>query len=166
MRYLIVGAGLAAARAAEAMRNSGFEGEVVLVGAERRLPYHWPPLSKEYLAGVGERDALFIHPASFYSDARIAVELGQKAGSLDGLSRTLILQNGKRYSFDKLLIASGSEPLHLDVPGAELPGVYGLRTLDDSELLSQALLWQVNSSPPEPRCRRQNRPTNPWTLEP
>jgi copper chaperone CopZ len=68
--YMIVGGGPVAARAAEAVRKAGFEGEVVLVGAERELPYDRPPLSKEYLAGVGEREALFIHPSSFYSEGR------------------------------------------------------------------------------------------------
>lgn len=112
----------------------------MLVGAERELPYDRPPLSKEYLAGVGERDALFIHPPSFYSDARIAVELGQKAVSLDGPGRAVTLENGRHCSFDKLLIATGSEPIRLDVPGADLRGVYSLRTLGDSERLSAALL--------------------------
>lgn len=139
MPYMIVGGGLAATRAAEALRTSGFDGEVVLVGAERELPYDRPPLSKEYLAGVGERDALFIHPSDFYSEARIAVELGQKAVSLDGPGRALTLESGRRCTFDKLLIATGSEPIRLDVPGAGLQGVHSLRTLHDSELLTAAL---------------------------
>lgn len=139
MRYVIVGGGLAAARAAEAVRKSGFDGEVMLIGAERELPYDRPPLSKEYLAGVGERDALFIHPPSFYSDARIAVELGQKAVSLDCTGRSVTLESGRDCSFDKLLIATGSEPFRLDVPGADLEGVYSLRTLNDSEALGAAL---------------------------
>jgi 3-phenylpropionate/trans-cinnamate dioxygenase ferredoxin reductase subunit len=139
MRYVIVGGGLAAARAAEAMRKSGFEGEVVLVGAERELPYHRPPLSKDYLAGNVKRDDLFIQPSSFYSDNRIALELGARAVALDVPGKSITLANGRHVGFDKLLIATGTEPVRLQVPGAELQGVFYLRTLEDSNALSPAL---------------------------
>jgi 3-phenylpropionate/trans-cinnamate dioxygenase ferredoxin reductase subunit len=139
MRHVIVGGGLAAVRAAEAMRESGFDGEVVLVGAERELPYHRPPLSKEYLAGTGKRDDLFIQLSSFYSDNRIALELGSRAVALDVPGRAITLANGRHINFDKLLIATGTEPVRLQVPGVELPGVFYLRTLEDSDALGAAL---------------------------
>lgn len=139
MRHVIVGGGVAATRAAEAMRESGFEGEVVLVGAERALPYHRPPLSKDYLAGTTRRDDLFIQPSSFYSDSRIALELGSRAVSLDVTGRAIKLANGRHVGFDKLLIATGTQPVRLDVPGATLEGVFYLRTLEDSDTLGPAL---------------------------
>lgn len=139
MRHVIVGGGVAAARAAEAMRKSGFDGEVVLVGAERELPYHRPPLSKEHLAGKGKRDDLFIQLSSFYSDNRIALELGSRAVALNAPGKTITLENGRHIGFDKLLIATGSAPVRLNIPGTELPGVFYLRTLEDSDRLGAAL---------------------------
>jgi 3-phenylpropionate/trans-cinnamate dioxygenase ferredoxin reductase subunit len=121
------------------MRKSGFDGEVVLVGAEDALPYHRPPLSKEYLAGTGKRDDLFIQPSSFYSDNRIALELGSRAVALDVPGRSITLASGRHIGFNKLLIATGSEPIRLRAPGAELQGVFYLRTLEDSDVLGPAL---------------------------
>ena len=136
---VIAGAGLAGARAAETLRDEGFSGRVVLVGAEAERPYERPPLSKGYLQGTAERDAAFVHSESFYDDHDIELRTSTRVTALDPAGRTVVLDRSERVRYDRLLLATGSEPRRLDVPGEGLEGVHLLRTLADADRLSRAL---------------------------
>ncbi|MDD7918245.1 NAD(P)/FAD-dependent oxidoreductase [Actinomycetospora callitridis] len=135
MTYVIVGAGLAGARAAEALRDGGYEGRVVLLGAEQHRPYERPPLSKEYLQGSSERDEVFVHPADWYREHDVDLRLGATVTGIDRDASEVVLDDGGRVGYDALLLATGSSPRHLRVPGAELEDVHYLRYLDDSDRL-------------------------------
>jgi NADPH-dependent 2,4-dienoyl-CoA reductase/sulfur reductase-like enzyme len=136
---VIVGASLAGASAAEELRTQGFEGRVVLVGTEKHYPYIRPPLSKDYLAGKAGLDDVFVHPAKWYDDNEIEEHLGATVDAIDRVAHTVTLSNSETFHYDKLLMTTGSRPRALDIPGADLPGVYYLRTLDDSQALSEAI---------------------------
>jgi 3-phenylpropionate/trans-cinnamate dioxygenase ferredoxin reductase component len=139
MTYVIVGAGLAGAKAAEALREGGYQGPVVLLAAEDQRPYERPPLSKEYLQGAADRDTVFVHPADWYRDHDVDLRLGTSAAAIDRAAAEVILADGDRVPYDGLLLATGSSPRRLGVPGAELDGVHYLRTLGDSERLRDAI---------------------------
>jgi 3-phenylpropionate/trans-cinnamate dioxygenase ferredoxin reductase subunit len=130
-RLLIVGAGQAAVQAIDTLRKRGFTGAITLVGEETEWPYQRPPLSKKYLAGALEHDRLLIRPAHFYSDHGIEAHLGRRAVRIDRAARTVELDDGTVHAYDKLLLATGSEPRALMAPGARLDGVYTLRTIAD-----------------------------------
>lgn len=132
MRTVIVGASLAGVRAAESLRSNGLDGELILVGAERELPYERPPLSKELLAGEVDRAALRLQPESFYVDRRIELELGRRASAFDPIGRTIRFDDGGQLEVDRLLIATGAAPRRLGVEGEDLDGVVSLRTLADA----------------------------------
>ena len=116
--HVIVGAGLAGAKAAEALREDGFNGRIVLLGSEREAPYERPPLSKDYLRGELEREKVYVHPEDFYAEHEIELRLGRNAESLDTSSKELALDDGERLRFDRLLLATGAEPRRLSIPGA------------------------------------------------
>ena len=137
-RIVIVGAGLAGARAAEAVRKEGFEGSVTLLGAEPERPYNRPPLTKDYLRGETERDAVYVHPEAFYREQRIELRPTTNVRSIDVGARQVALEDEERIPFDRLLIATGASPKALPVPGADLPGVHNLRTLADADALRAA----------------------------
>jgi 3-phenylpropionate/trans-cinnamate dioxygenase ferredoxin reductase subunit len=137
--FVIVGASLAGAKAAQALREAGFDGRIVLIGAEPDRPYERPPLSKGYLRGEAEREKVYVHGASFYADNQIELRTGQRAIGLDASRRELGLDTGERLGFDRLLLATGMEPRRLDIPGAGLGGVHYLRTLADSDALRERL---------------------------
>jgi 3-phenylpropionate/trans-cinnamate dioxygenase ferredoxin reductase component len=137
--FVIVGASLAGAKAAETLRAEGLAGRVVLVGAEPERPYERPPLSKAYLQGKAERDKAFVHEPSFYADHDIELRVGETVTGLDPGRRELALGSGERLSFDRLLLATGAEPRRLSIPGSGLEGIHYLRTLADSEALRQRL---------------------------
>jgi 3-phenylpropionate/trans-cinnamate dioxygenase ferredoxin reductase component len=137
--FVIVGAGLAGAKAAETLREEGYDGRVVLLGAEEELPYERPPLSKEYLRGEAERASTAVHEAGFYAEHDIELRTGTAVTGLDVGARELELESGERLPFDRLLLATGAEPRRLRVPGAELDGVHPLRTLADSDALRERL---------------------------
>ena len=134
-RIVIVGGGLAGAKAAETLREQGFDGDLTIVGAERERPYERPPLSKEVLRGEKDRETARVHEEGFYEGADIALRLGAAATALDPAARTVTLDGGDALPWDRLLIATGAEPRALPVPGGDLPGVLTLRTLDDSDRL-------------------------------
>jgi 3-phenylpropionate/trans-cinnamate dioxygenase ferredoxin reductase component len=134
---IIVGASLAGAKAAEELREQGFDGRVVLVGNERELPYERPPLTKDYLRGEAKREQAFVHDQGFYDERRIELVTGVQATALDASSRRLTLDDGQQLEFDRLLLCTGAEPRKLSVPGAELDGVHYLRSLDDCDLLRE-----------------------------
>ena len=135
----IVGAGLAGAKAAEALRAEGFAGRIVLFGAEPHRPYERPPLSKDYLQGRAERDSVFVHPADWYAEHRVELRLSDPVVAVDRAEHRLSTRAGDRFDYDKLLLSTGAQPIRLSVPGATLAGVHYLRTLDDSEALGAAL---------------------------
>jgi 3-phenylpropionate/trans-cinnamate dioxygenase ferredoxin reductase component len=127
--YVIVGAGLAGAKAAQTLRDEGFDGEIILIGAESERPYERPPLSKSYLQGKSEREKIFVHPPEWYADNGVTLRLGVRVTGLDRAGRTLTLSDGGSQTYDKLLIATGANPRRL--PGT----AHYLRTVQDSEAL-------------------------------
>jgi 3-phenylpropionate/trans-cinnamate dioxygenase ferredoxin reductase subunit len=136
---LIVGASLAGARAAETLRAEGFDGPVVLIGAETELPYERPPLSKEYLQGKSEREKIFVHRRQWYAEAGVDLRLGVTVTAIDRAAHEITLTDGSRLSYAKLLLTTGSSPRRLAVPGDHLDGVLYLRSVGDSERIKAAL---------------------------
>jgi 3-phenylpropionate/trans-cinnamate dioxygenase ferredoxin reductase component len=136
---VIVGASLAGASAADALRRQGYDGELILIGAERESPYERPPLSKAVLAGKEDEDRVFLRPADWYEEQQIALRLGVHAIGLDAARRALLLGDNERLPYDRLLIATGAIPRTLDVPGAGLPGVHTLRSLENARAISADL---------------------------
>ena len=137
--FVIVGASLAGAKAAETLREEGFDGRLVLVGAEGERPYERPPLSKEYLRGEAGREKVYVHDADFYADHDIELRLGRTAVGLDASAGEVALDDGERLRYDRLLLATGAEPRRLAIPGAELDGVLYLRSVEDSDALRERL---------------------------
>jgi 3-phenylpropionate/trans-cinnamate dioxygenase ferredoxin reductase subunit len=137
--YVIVGASLTGAKAAETLRDEGFDGRVVLVGAETERPYERPPLSKDYLRGEVGREKVYVHDEGFYAEHEIELRLGCTAEALDTTSRELELDDGERLRYDRLLLATGAEPRRLSIPGGELDGVLYLRSVQDSDTLRERL---------------------------
>lgn len=136
--FVIVGAGLAAAKAAETLRTEGFDGGIVLLGEEAHRPYERPPLSKEYLRGEADQRP-FVHEERYYADQRIDLRTSSRVTELDLDAGEVVLADGERIGYDRLLLATGASPRRLRVPGADLDGVHYLRTLDDSSRLAETL---------------------------
>ena len=135
-RYVLVGGGLASATAAENIRKHDTDGPILIIGSETHAPYHRPPLSKEYLRGEAEADAVLpVQPASWYADNKVALLTGTKAKSADTAAKIVTLDNGDTVTYEKMLIATGSSPKPLDIPGADGPNVRTLRTREDSEAI-------------------------------
>jgi 3-phenylpropionate/trans-cinnamate dioxygenase ferredoxin reductase component len=137
--YLIVGASLSGARAAEALRGEGFDGPVVMIGSEDELPYERPPLSKDYLMGKQGREKIFAHPREWYDENHVELRLGATATAIDRAAREVVLDGAERLAYDKLLLTTGSSPRRLPVPGDGLDGVLYLRTVGDSDRIRTAL---------------------------
>jgi 3-phenylpropionate/trans-cinnamate dioxygenase ferredoxin reductase component len=137
--HIIVGASLAGAKAAETLRDEGFDGRAVLVGAEEERPYERPPLSKDYLRGEVGREKVYVHDESFYAEHDIELRRGRTVESLDTSTSELALDNGERLRYDRLLLTTGAEPRRLLIPGAELDGVLYLRSVQDSDALRERL---------------------------
>src|SRR3954462_5854440 len=124
--HVIVGAALAGAKAAEALREEGFDGRIVLIGSEPELPYERPPLSKEYLRGEAPREKARVHEEGFYESHDIELRTGTTATAIDTAASEVELDGGERLKYDRLLLATGAEPRRLNVPGANLDGVHYL----------------------------------------
>ena len=137
--FIVVGAALAGAKAAETLRSEGFDGRILLFGAERERPYERPPLSKDYLRGESPREKAYVHPESFYAENGIELRTSTPVAELDAALSELVLKDGERVRYDRLLLATGAEPRRLPVPGAELEGVLYLRDLDDSDAIAERL---------------------------
>lgn len=137
--FAIVGASLAGAKAAEALRQEGFDGRIVLIGEESERPYERPPLSKDFLRGAAGREKVYVHDDAFYAGQAIEVRTATRVVALDPAASEVQLEDGERLGYDRLLLATGAEARRLTIPGSELPGVHTLRTLADSESLRQAL---------------------------
>src|SRR4051794_17746808 len=126
--FVIVGAGLAGAKAAQALREDGFDGDVVLLGQEPERPYERPPLSKSLLLGTADRETVFVHEAGWYAEQDVDLRTGVTVAAVDRAARQVELADGQRIGYDALLLATGSTPRPLDVPGGYLDGVLSLRT--------------------------------------
>jgi 3-phenylpropionate/trans-cinnamate dioxygenase ferredoxin reductase subunit len=137
--FAIVGASLTGAKAAEALRDGGFDGRIVLLGAEDERPYERPDLSKGYLQGKKDRDSLYVHEERYYEDQQIELRSGTTVTAIDPGERQVELDGGERLAFDAALIATGAEPRRVPVPGGDLDGVHYLRTVGDSDALRERL---------------------------
>jgi 3-phenylpropionate/trans-cinnamate dioxygenase ferredoxin reductase component len=137
--FVIIGASLAGAKAAETLREEGFDGRVTLIGEEPVRPYERPPLSKEYLQGKAEADVAFVHDPAYYDEHDIDLRLSTPARGLEPADREVVLASGERLGYDAVLLATGAVPRRLAVPGADLAGVHYLRTMADAERLRAAV---------------------------
>ncbi len=138
-QFVIIGAGQTGGTAALALRRLGFDGAIELLGTEPHIPYERPPLSKSYLAGEPYRSHDLLPHEDWYGENDVAIQIGCTATGIDRAEQQVALDNGTRIHYDKLLIATGSKPRMLTVPGADSPRVHYLRTLEDSEQLGARL---------------------------
>jgi 3-phenylpropionate/trans-cinnamate dioxygenase ferredoxin reductase component len=138
--FVIVGAGMAGGKAVETLREEGFDGRIVLLGAEADRPYERPPLSKDYLRGEAERESIFLQrEAAWYTEHEVELRTSTVVASLDVAGKAVVLGDGDRVGYDALLLATGAEPKRLPIPGGDLPGVHVLRTVEDSDALRAVL---------------------------
>jgi 3-phenylpropionate/trans-cinnamate dioxygenase ferredoxin reductase component len=136
--YVIIGASLAGAKAAETLREEGFDGPIVLIGDESERPYERPPLSKDYLLGKAEREAIYVHPPAWYAEHDVDLRLGTLVTAVDPAAHEVTLADGSRIGYAKLLLTTGSSPRRLPVPGADSGGVLYLRRVADSDRIRAA----------------------------
>ena len=136
-RFVIVGGGLAGAKAAETLRGEGFDGDIVLFGDEPERPYERPALAKGYLLGKDERESVFVHAPEWYPEHSVDLRLGAPVTSINRATRTIGFDGG-RLSYDKLAITTGAAARKISIPGADLGNVLYLRTLAESEALRAA----------------------------
>jgi apoptosis-inducing factor 3 len=134
-RIVIVGGGAAGFAAAEMLRREGFAGSLTMVSADNAAPYDRPNCSKDYLAGNAPEEWMPLRPPEFYRDHGIDLRLESEIASLDPRGRSVSLADGKSLPFDKLLLATGAEPIRLDIPGVNAPHVFVLRSLADSRAI-------------------------------
>ncbi|MFJ2775174.1 MULTISPECIES: NAD(P)/FAD-dependent oxidoreductase [unclassified Kitasatospora] len=137
--YVIVGASLGGAKAAQALREAGYGGGIVLIGDEHERPYERPPLSKGYLLGKTPREKIYVHPPQWYAEHDITLRLGTAVASIDPAAHTVTLTDNGEIGYDKLLLTTGSVPRRLPVPGADLDGVLYLRRVEDSDRIRAVL---------------------------
>jgi 3-phenylpropionate/trans-cinnamate dioxygenase ferredoxin reductase subunit len=135
--FVIVGGGLAGAKAAEALRDGGFDGELVLFGSEPERPYERPALSKGYLLGKDTRDSVFVHSADWYPEHNVDLRAGVTVAMIDPAAHLVTFEGGT-LGYDKLLLATGASARRVDLPGAGLGNVLYLRTLPESDALREA----------------------------
>ena len=138
--FVIIGGGLAGAKAVEALRVNDFDGQIILFADEKQLPYERPPLSKEYLAGKKSVADFTVHDAQWYDDHHIEVRLDSPVSALNLDAHTLGLTDGTAVSYDKLLLATGSASRRPPIPGSDADGVHYLRSYDDAAALNSALV--------------------------
>jgi 3-phenylpropionate/trans-cinnamate dioxygenase ferredoxin reductase subunit len=153
LKYLLVGGGLAASEAARAIRQLDPEGDLMMVGQEISRPYHRPPLSKDYLRGLLNRESLFTAPAEWFVNNRVQLRTGRRVSRIDTTRNAVTLDNGEGLSFDSMLIATGGGAAPLDIPGAQLPNLFYLRTLEDAELLQHATVKAAKVGLPHDKGR-------------
>jgi NADPH-dependent 2,4-dienoyl-CoA reductase/sulfur reductase-like enzyme/nitrite reductase/ring-hydroxylating ferredoxin subunit len=137
-RIVIVGAGAAGEACAEQLRLRGYRGQLVMVGADPAGPVDRPNLSKDYLAGNAPEEWIPLRPAEWFAERGIEVVLGARVAAIDPTKKTVTCDNGRSFEYDRLLLATGAEPVKLPIGGAELPRVHYLRTLDDSRQIIAA----------------------------
>ena len=139
VEHLIIGGGVAAAKAAEGLRAAGGEGTAVLMTAEPKLPYERPPLSKDFLRGEAGREQTRTHDEAWYRDHEVEVLLATRASTLDPATSTVTTEVGDQLRYGGVVLATGAKPIRLGLPGEDLEGVYYLRTVDDAERLRAAI---------------------------
>lgn len=139
VKYVLIGGGVASSAAAEAIREIDAEGSVLMVGQEIVRPYHRPPLSKNFLLREVSRDELFVKGQGWFEEQRIEFRSGRRAAHLDVHRGAVTLDQGEVLVYDRLLLATGMSPKHLAVPGADLPNLFYLRTLEDVHRLQTAI---------------------------
>jgi NADPH-dependent 2,4-dienoyl-CoA reductase/sulfur reductase-like enzyme len=139
--FVIAGASLAGAKAAETLRDEGFAGEIVLLGAETERPYERPPLSKGYLLGHDELDSVYVHPETWYVEHGVDLRMGVTVTAIDAAAGAVVTSGPEGPAtllYDKLLLTTGASPRRLDFPGSDRPEVLYLRTVADSNRLRTA----------------------------
>jgi 3-phenylpropionate/trans-cinnamate dioxygenase ferredoxin reductase subunit len=136
--FVVVGASLCGATTVAGLRAEGFDGRIVLIGAEEQPPYERPPLSKEYLRGEEPFERALVRPPEWYAENDVELRTGTRAVQIRPRAGTVILAGGESLPYDALLIATGSRNRRLDVPGAELPGVFDLRRAGDADRIRAA----------------------------
>ena len=136
---IIIGAGQAGAQAVLTLREANFSGRITLIGDEAHPPYQRPPLSKAFLSGDIERDRLFFRPADAYAQLDVSLMLNMRVDSIERDARKILLQNGERLDYDKLLLATGTKARAANIPGAKKNNIFYLRSLDDSIAIADAL---------------------------
>jgi 3-phenylpropionate/trans-cinnamate dioxygenase ferredoxin reductase component len=139
MRVVVVGAGHGGFQVAASLRQNGFDGEIVLVGDEPQLPYQRPPLSKDYLSGKIGLDLLLMRPEGFFIDQRVELKMGVAVTAIDRGGKAVALSDGKRLTYDHLVLATGARNRVPPLPGIELDGVCYLRNLAETEALKERL---------------------------
>ena len=137
--FVIVGASLAGAKAAQGLREGGFDGRIVLIGEEPCLPYARPELSKGYLLGTKSMAEMMVHPSGFYAEHDIEVEMATTVTGIERAASRVQMSNGESLQYDRLLLATGATPRALDIPGVDLPGVVSLRTVADADILRERI---------------------------
>lgn len=135
MDIVIVGGGLAGGQTARALRAAGHTGEISLIAAEAHVPYERPPLSKKYLAGEVKFETAWVRPAAWYREHEVDLRLSTTATAVDRDRRHLTLYDGSQISYDALVLATGSQPRRLGMPGATARNVYYLRTVEDADAI-------------------------------
>ena len=141
--FVIVGASLAGARAAETLREEGFGGRVVLIGDEPERPYERPPLTKDYLRDESPREKGYVHPEGYYTEHDIELMTGTRVTALDAAHSQITLSDGSALGYSRLLLTTGAEPRRLAIAGAELDGIHYLRTLADADALRERVVKGV-----------------------
>ncbi len=136
---VIVGAGQASAQAAVSLRQGGYEGSITIIGDEPAPPYQRPPLSKAYLKGEMVEERLYLRAPEFYEKQSVCLHLGDAAHEIDRDAKKVVTKGGETFSYDRLLLATGAPPRQLGAPGADLPGIFYLRSLADSDALRTIL---------------------------
>ena len=135
---MILGGGLTAARAIREYRTAGGDGRIALLTRERNLPYHRPPLSKRFLRGEAESNDTLVEPQEFYDRNEVELLLGREATAVDLREQAVTTGDGNRHRYRRILVATGSRPIALEVEGADLPGVFSLRSLEDAASIREA----------------------------
>jgi len=136
---VIIGAGQAAGQAAASLRQEGYEGSITIIGEESQPPYQRPPLSKAYLSGELPMERVLVRPAKFYDDKNITLHTGTRVESINRGTKSIATDDGQTFNYEKLLIATGSRPRKLSIPGSDLNGIHYLRTIDDVDGIRAAM---------------------------
>lgn len=136
---IIIGAGQAAGQAAASLRQEGFEGAITIIGDEAQPPYQRPPLSKAYLSGELPMERVLVRPEKFYADKNVELHTNTRVASIDRAAKSVTTDDGTVFEYEKLLIATGSRPRKLNIPGSDLTGIHYLRTVDDVDGIREAM---------------------------
>ena len=163
-RFVIVGAALAGASAAAALREGGFDGRITLIGAEPLMPYNRPPLSKGYLRGQDRFEDQLVNPPAYYAEHRIDLRLGLRADAIDPKRKLVSLDRGEEVPYDRLLVATGGRNRTLTTPGADLPGMFQLRTVEDCDRIRAAASSSAFGTMPMPATTKSQSRTRPFPV--